>query len=262
MKKILLLFCMAFAMLMPAQADSYFTMGENDYVRINPSWLNTPIMVPVKAHFDEREDFFFFTIKYPQQMYPLMISRGPDMAVHYTYSDGNDSIHNAILNVGSGFTNVTAYTTGYGYWDYNNDGIYEPYGTIKWEAGDYDEMLYLSFTPLSFTLADTCVSFDGRLSAGPDLRSGSQGGESLFYKNVHFYFGYKIGDVNGDEYINIVDVNLLINYVVYETGLDSEYQLAAADINGDGYINVTDVNLLISMSNNGVMEDEGGDEPE
>ena len=30
MKKILLFFCMAFAMLMPAQADSYFTSTHNN----------------------------------------------------------------------------------------------------------------------------------------------------------------------------------------------------------------------------------------
>lgn len=260
MKKIALLLCMALATILLSKADSYFTMGDNDVVRINPNWVNQAITVPVKAHFDEREDFFYFSIKYPQLMTPLWIDRGPDMAIQYTYLDGNNSIHNPTLNVGNYFNNVTAYTSGYGYWDYNLDSIYEPYGTIKWEAGDYDAMLYFSFIPLSINLADTCVSFDGRFSAGPDLRSGSQGGESIFYKNIYFHFGYKMGDVNGDEYINIVDLNLLINAVNYNTELENDYQRDAADINGDGLINISDVTLLTAMISNGVTS-EDGDEP-
>lgn len=45
MKKILLLACISMAALL-ASADNYFTMGENDTLRINPFYLGFTITFP------------------------------------------------------------------------------------------------------------------------------------------------------------------------------------------------------------------------
>lgn len=49
-KQLLLFFGVLIAML--ASADNYFTVGENDTLRINPMYLNSTIIVPVHAHLD------------------------------------------------------------------------------------------------------------------------------------------------------------------------------------------------------------------
>ncbi len=54
---------------------------------------------------------------------------------------------------------------------------------------------------------------------------------------------YVLGDVNGDEKINVVDANLIRRYAAELMELDS-VQLLAADVNGDGKINVVDANLV------------------
>ncbi|MBQ7874763.1 MAG: dockerin type I repeat-containing protein, partial [Oscillospiraceae bacterium] len=54
---------------------------------------------------------------------------------------------------------------------------------------------------------------------------------------------YLLGDVNGDEKINVLDANLVRRYAAELDELD-EKQLAAADVNGDGKVNVLDANLI------------------
>ncbi len=49
------------------------------------------------------------------------------------------------------------------------------------------------------------------------------------------------GDVNGDNAVNISDVNAVIAMILAGTGMP------AADVNGDGSVNVSDVNAVIAM---------------
>ena len=54
-----------------------------------------------------------------------------------------------------------------------------------------------------------------------------------------------IGDVNGDGFINLTDVTLLINYLM--GGNPQPFIEDNADINSDGFWNLTDVTLLINL---------------
>ena len=49
------------------------------------------------------------------------------------------------------------------------------------------------------------------------------------------------GDVNGDNVVNISDVNLVINMILSGNGT------AAGDVNGDGTINIGDINFIINV---------------
>lgn len=51
------------------------------------------------------------------------------------------------------------------------------------------------------------------------------------------------GDVNGDDLVNAVDIQLIINGVL---GIDIEPYTEAADLNGDGLLNAVDVQLIIN----------------
>jgi hypothetical protein len=49
------------------------------------------------------------------------------------------------------------------------------------------------------------------------------------------------GDVNGDNEINIADINALIDLIL--TGGSND----RADVNGDGEINIADINAVIDL---------------
>ena len=54
-----------------------------------------------------------------------------------------------------------------------------------------------------------------------------------------------MGDVNGDEAVNITDVTTLVDYILGKQ--PAAFVLEAADIDGDGYINISDVTALVNI---------------
>ena len=78
-------------------------------------------------------------------------------------------------------------------------------------------------------------------------KSAESGEHTLSVKS--FYCHYPItsleqmqGDVNGDDEINIADVNALLNNILTDAPIGP-----AADVNGDGEVNIADVNALIDL---------------
>ena len=57
---------------------------------------------------------------------------------------------------------------------------------------------------------------------------------------------WKLGDVNDDGVIDIIDVTALVNLVINSNN-DYNYNRRAADVNGDGVIDVIDVTALINI---------------
>ena len=53
-----------------------------------------------------------------------------------------------------------------------------------------------------------------------------------------------LGDVNGDRVVNVSDVTLFINYLLYDTAPD--FFIENADFNKDGFVNITDVIDMIN----------------
>ena len=255
MKNFTLLILMAIAMVLPAQADNYLTVGENGTFRINPCYLGSAYSIPVRAHFDGLVDQWDLTVRISPELEIISMTKGSGMSITYCDINGDTTAtFSAPFNVG--FVNDTTRTvasniTDYGYWDYNHDGILEPYGTIKWEAGDYDCMFKIHvLIDQDFTGGHIVIY--GYIDTSDDTRGGTiQPAPQAFYDYVYVVLGYKKGDVSGDEHINMTDVTMLVNYVMSETGFD-DYQLEAADVNGDGYINLTDITLLTNMVMSGI----------
>lgn len=245
MKKIYIFFAVLMAAL-STQAGNYFTIN-NDTLRVIPSKIGNVLSVPVRAHLDGRIDSWSLTCTFPSDMQVVFASEGPGMSVPYITSDGTASIYNAVLTVSNNNTVFSSTITDFGYWDYNNDGIYEPYGTIKWEAGDYVVMFNIHFYVQADCTGDF-ITIDGTLSSTYDWRSGTTGGN--FYKSIYIYFAYLKGDVNGDDDVDINDVNLLIDYVLQgvPSGLDS-YQWDAIDVNGNGVVDTNDITAVIAIVN-------------
>ena len=229
-------------------ADSYFTIGVNDTLRINPNTISSTTPTPVYAYLDGRIDSWTLDITYPDGLEPIYIDGGNTTAMYIPYikSDGTDDIYQAVITDANNFTTLSSIITDFGYWDYNNDGIYEPYGTIKWEAGDHDPMFRI-FCYSHYDCTGDTITITGSVSSTYDWRAGTT--EGSFNKKIYIYFGYMRGDLNGNEVVDILDVTLLIGYVRGQsTQLDS-YQLAAADVNGDGLIDINDITDLIAMVN-------------
>ena len=79
-----------------------------------------------------------------------------------------------------------------------------------------------------------------------------KGDKTSEWSSVNFTTGIDLGDVNGDGFINVIDVTFLVNYILgnYNDG----FIIGNADITGEGDIDVTDVtalvNLILSGDNN------------
>ena len=54
------------------------------------------------------------------------------------------------------------------------------------------------------------------------------------------------GDVNLDEFVNILDVVMLINFVLGSDNPNNS-ETIAGDYNNDGYLNVQDIVLIINL---------------
>ena len=54
-----------------------------------------------------------------------------------------------------------------------------------------------------------------------------------------------LGDINGDQNVNVVDVIDMVNLIIYDTAPD-EYEIMVGDMSGDGVIDIYDIVLLIS----------------
>ena len=56
---------------------------------------------------------------------------------------------------------------------------------------------------------------------------------------------FSLGDVNGDDYINVTDVVCMVYDILGQT--QAGFIRIAADINGDGEVNITDVTAVVAM---------------
>jgi hypothetical protein len=182
----------------------------------------------------------------------VTVSRGPDMDVHYLDSQGRDTVYEAPLNYLRSANNdslineLSSLISVIGYWDYDSSGHYAPYGTVKWEAGDYDCMFTMDIKIEQSFRSDT-ITFDYKLDTGGDARGGIIAGYTYSgIKRVFVYIGLQRGDVDGNETVGMGDLSELTNYLLSYEGL-SEFQLAAADMNGDGNVDMDDLTILTNV---------------
>ena len=218
-----------------ALAENYFTMGGNDTLRIAAG--SDTVSVPVRAHFDGRVDSWNLTLTWHEGMEGIKVAGGPDMTVPYRDSEGEEHTCVAPITSSENLTTISSIITQIAYWPspYGGSSLWE--GTAMWEAGDYDEMFYLTFK-LVEGFAGGTLYIDG-LVKGNMYYGGV--GQALFYRPVTIVVTRPEGDINGDGSVNIADVTALISQVLSGT------TNAAGDLNGDGTVNIADVTALITL---------------
>lgn len=132
-----------------ALADCYlytegFTLRDDQY--------GQRISIPVHASFDARVGSFTADINLPKGLTMANVNEGEDMLVTYRDATGAEQTDLPWLEVteteGSDYSIVhieaePSENAAQGHWIPEGGNSYEPYGLVKWEAGNYDEFLVL-----------------------------------------------------------------------------------------------------------------------
>ncbi len=171
MKKILLTLAL---LLMASAAFAECALYVEDF-EVKQDELGTEIVVPVKAHFSARLNAWQVDLSLPQGLTAVDATAGEDQVVTYRDSQGNER-EKAPYFYGLGSNNrIIAIFTDRGYWqDPNGEDpeAWVPYGQIKWEAGDYDEMILLHLR-VSEGFKGGDIAFNTLVSSTRDSRGGT-----------------------------------------------------------------------------------------
>ena len=241
MKKLQIL-AMVAAATMNMNAVNTITMG--DTVRINPNKLGGYTMLAAEMTIDGMCDSWSIDVSYPQGFSPKLVAgivAFDDMAINYLDRNGQEVFYTPPLQVSAAYGNISATSTEMGWWDYNQDGYLESYGTAKWMPGK--RQIFALNMAVSYGFREGYVVFDGILTSGPDQRGAVLQGVR-FYSRTWVWVGLQPGDITGNEMITVGDIADLVDLLLGSNRLD-EFQRKAADVNFDGEVNIADVSTLI-----------------
>ena len=159
-------------------------------------------------HWELALDEWFMHFSMPEGLELVSISRGRDMDMVVFGQDGEPYTYSAPLVVQD--SSVACRITDIGYEDIDEDGTFDPYGTIKYPAGN-QEVLFLEVLVHEGFESGT-ITIDGRFDSGSDLRMYTPVvSDYWFIAYTHVRVDYERGDVNGDGEVTIADVTALID---------------------------------------------------
>ena len=136
-----------FSVMVLFMATAAMAEGNFCYIRdfdVFENQIGTNITVPVRAHFEGRVSGIQLSVTTPDGLTPVSAVSGSDMTVNYLDGDGAETNTTATFDTRSDFSLMLGILWQEGYYDSDGDGFYEPYGVVKWDAGDYNEMILLT----------------------------------------------------------------------------------------------------------------------
>ena len=222
-------------------AANYITLG--DSVRINPRYLDGYYRVTATMTVDGMLDDWSMNVTYPQGINVKLVSGIvplDGMTIGYVDRTGAEQTYEAPLQVSAAYSTISSHISVMGYWDYDNDGWYDPYGTAKWMPGTYEMFELNLYVNPAFRAGD--IIFDGTLTSGADQRGAVLQGVR-FYRTTHVWVGYMRGDLCGNEKIDMGDLTELINLLLGGEPAD-EFQMPAADYDANGTVDMDDLTKL------------------
>ena len=228
MKKVLL-YIMALFIVNTAMADSYFYIDNKVIPYYN---YNKLITVPVKAHFDGRVSGFQIEVTYPEGLTPTAVKTGSDMTIAYLDVNGEENTAAINLRHKEDCSLMMTATDKGGYWHNNVSGNLEEYGVIKWDAGNYDEMILLTLSvDKSFETGQTRqITLNSKVGAGEDSRGGTvtdqqvktctitRGPEEPYDPDHYFTFSQDTV-LHGDTVVVAVSLNNLEEVTAFQADL-------------------------------------------
>lgn len=222
--------------------ENYFSLGINDTLRVPEACLGGQMKVKMHAHFDGWLESWTLTMSFPEGSLTVAEAQpGSAMSVPYTNRLGESCIYQAVLSSSADNLTLSSHITEYGYWDAYNDGRYIMYGTVKWSEGYFDDMVLLTLDiPSEFT--GCTMNISGWLLSTNDFRGvGTVSG--MVNRNVEIVVGRRVGDIDGDDKVDIADVTGLIDLLL----VGGEIPSGIGDVDGDGMVGITDVTQLIDL---------------
>ena len=226
-----------------ANSANYITLG--DTVRIPPRYSDGYYKLSASMTIDGMCDSWNMTCTYPEGVNVKLvngITALDGMSVGYVDRFGAFQVYEAPLQVSAAYGTISSEIIIPGYWDYDSDGYFESYGTVKWMPGSYD-LFSLNFY-INPEFRNGHIIFDGTLTSGSDQRGAVLQGVR-FHRDCYIWVGYLPGDMNGDDRLTIGDVSLMIDYNLRPQYYDV-WQAQAADFNQDGHADINDVARLIN----------------
>ena len=213
---------------------------------LHPSILGNGKTFVFCATFDGRLDQWSLTFSYPNGLSAIDVKPDTTKVIPFVNQWGHDTICRPPVSILSNNTIISSVITEFGYWDPDNDGFYDTYGTVKWEAGYYDNMFTTQFS-VDQSFRRGTIGITGVLSSTHDWRGGTIGNGVTFYRGIYLWVGYIRGDADGNGSITMSDVNTITAYLLDPDNhpLD-EFKLEAADFNQDGYVTIDDVAAIIN----------------
>ena len=218
-----------------ALADSYFTTGENDTVRLDGSAMGRSVTLPFRGHFEGAVSLWWLQLTYPDGLTPVRVTEGEGLSLTYLNSEGQECVYTAKVTFNASLTEITSSVTVTGYMPYGSG--YWPYGSATWPVGDHEDMFELTVKVPEGFVGGTLAIYGRLQGSGPDGIGGL-----LFYHTVELIVTLDPGDVNGDGQVNIGDVTALINILLTDEG-----QTPWCDVNSDSEVNIGDVTALINL---------------
>ena len=187
----------------PAMQSDGSYLYISDY-QVPESKLGGEIALPIKAHFDGRLNSWYVEFSFPDGLTPVAYETGGGMTVSYMDARGNQKTLTAPLSVGPDRTNVLSAISTDGYYIPEGSTEYATYGAVKWEAGDYDDMIVL--------YCDVDPDFAGgqlEVVTFPNSGKDTRGGTTAPGQEHHFLTNITVGGVEltGEIVIGDCDAN-------------------------------------------------------
>ncbi len=218
-------------------ANNYFYI---DNLNITMNDLGKNITVPVKASFDSYVSMWDVQFSFSDGLTPVRLKRGNDMNVNYCDEDGNEQISQGQLATSSDMTHCIG-TAGFNA-DYqlNDYDEYEFCGTVKWNAGQYDEMMLLTIRVEEWYDGGEII-INSKTTCGLDTRNEFN---TLYLSTMEYGEGFYPGDVNLDGTINIADYTYILDYLINSS---DDFCAQCGDVVQDGVINILDSSKLMDL---------------
>lgn len=227
-------------------AEAIFYINDLD---LTSDDLGTEITIPVGAHFGNYISSWDVQFIFPEGLTPVNATNGSGMTRNYYDSRGREVTEDAYLCHNEEYNHFISVSTLEGYQPPTIEGDpYESYGTVKWAAGDYDEM-FLITCHVSEDFAGGNIEIITNASSGYDPRNELMTFEPIS-NETHGPEGYAIlpGDINSDGTITIADVTAFIAYLLNPSSF--EY-IGYGDANHDLVLNIVDIDALCDFLING-----------
>lgn len=225
---------------MTVSAHSYLYIDRPD---ITADDIGKVISIPIKGHFENYVSAWELKFNFPAGMTPVSLATGSDMDFPYYDWAGRLRTYTASMQKSADYTHIIG-STNFPIDDYDEEqDIEEPYGTIKWAEGEYEDMLMLNVR-IESSYQGGKIVIKSMATCGYDPRN-----ESIALTPSSDNSWMYNADVNSDGLINISDysylLSLVTNYEQYigrSVGINSEpSNRLLGDANNDGTVDLLDV---------------------